>query len=186
MLSRSFPELCTITTSDWILIMVLTSWRSQIPQNIKYCLLCLSFMCCAARFGLWPLSFPVRSCAMHCAAFPLPRSPCLRKWLTAGGRDGSPSHAVSADLPMGSVDFGERASAPEPGKCMWMRQKTKKRYLGFSCTLMKGTIPSGLACLLSFLALSPFALWLAHLVPFDFALLHEFMQEDRQRMPQNM
>jgi len=65
MLSRSFPELCTITTSDWILIMVLTSWRSQIPQNIKYCLLCLSFMCCAARFGLWPLSFPVRSCAMH-------------------------------------------------------------------------------------------------------------------------
>ena len=55
---------------------------------------------------------------MHCAAFPLPRSPCLRNGITAGGRDGSPSHAVSADLPMGSVDFGERASAPEPGKCI--------------------------------------------------------------------
>jgi hypothetical protein len=63
------------------------------------------------RCPLWPLAFVISCPVMHCAAFPLPRSPCLRKWLTAGARDGSPSHAVSADLPMGSVDFGERASA---------------------------------------------------------------------------
>ena len=92
MLSRSFPELCTITTSDWILIMVLTSWRSQIPQNIKYCLLCLSFMCCAARFGLWPLSFPVRSCAMHCALRCIlpPAQPMPKQMVHLGGSRRNP------------------------------------------------------------------------------------------------
>ena len=92
MLSRSFPELCTITTSDWILIMVLTSWRSQIPQNIKYCLLCLSSMCCAARFGLWPLSFPVRSCAMHCALRCIlpPAQPMPKQMVHLGGSRRNP------------------------------------------------------------------------------------------------